>query len=134
MSGTKRENERERRRIWLRHFEHKSEPLAAHRTYLLRQIAHVGAALALVVVGLGIGVLGYHVTEHLGWLDATLNAAMILGGMGPVHVLQTNSGKVFAIFYSLFSGIVFLVAVGVMIAPAAHRLLHRLHLEGESRE
>jgi hypothetical protein len=134
MQETKPQDRQAQRRIWVRHFEHKSEPLAAHHTFVLRLVAHVGVALAVVGVGLGIGILGYRTTEHLSWLDAALNAAMILGGMGPVNELHTSAGKIFAIFYSLFSGIMFLVAVGVMIAPAAHRLLHRLHLEGDSRD
>jgi hypothetical protein len=129
MATTKHEDGPGKRRIWLHRFEHKGEPLAARRTYWLRQAAHGGAALAVVAVALGVGVMGYRTTEHMGWLDAMLNAAMILGGMGPVDTLRTNAGKMFASFYSLFSGIVFLVAVGVMIAPAAHRLMHRLHLE-----
>lgn len=134
MPTAKRDDGTRRRRIWFKHYEHTGEPLAARRTYVLRQVAHVGVALGVVAVGLGIGVLGYRTTEHMTWLDATLNAAMILGGMGPVRELQTHWGKVFAIFYSLFSGILFLVAVGVMIAPAVHRLLHRLHVESDSKE
>jgi len=134
MQERKPQDSQERRRIWMRHFEHRSEPLAAHTTFLLRLAAHVGVALALVGAALALGSVGYRVTEHLPWLDATLNAAMILGGMGPVNELHTSAGKIFAIFYSLFSGIIFLVAVGVMIAPAAHRTLHRLHLEGDSRD
>ena len=65
----------------------------------------------------------------MGWLDALLNASMILGGMGPVTELQTTAGKLFASFYALFSGVVFLAAAGMVIAPLAHRLLHWLHLE-----
>jgi hypothetical protein len=67
----------------------------------------------------------------MGWVDAFLNAAMILGGMGPVAELRTTGGKLFAGGYSLFSGVVFLVVVGVMFAPLAHRLLHRLHMDSE---
>jgi hypothetical protein len=134
MSKTKPQDGPKRRRIWFKRFEHKSEPLAAHNTYLLRQVTYVGVALGVVGVGLGIGIVGYRVTEHMAWIDAALNAAMILGGMGPVQELRTHSGKLFAIFYSLFSGVLFLVAVGVMIAPAVHRLLHSLHLEGDSKE
>jgi hypothetical protein len=123
-----------RRRIWLRHFERTNEPLAAHPTFVLRIAAHVGVALVLVGAAFAVGILGYRTTEHMPWLDAMLNAAMILGGMGPVNELHTNAGKVFATFYSLFSGIVFLVSVGFMVAPAAHRLLHRLHLEEDSQD
>jgi hypothetical protein len=74
-------------------------------------------------------VAGYHFTAGLPFLDSLLNASMILGGMGPVNELYTTGAKIFASFYSLFSGIAFLVVAGILIAPLAHRLLHRLHLE-----
>jgi len=75
------------------------------------------------------GILGYHFTENLSWIDSLVNASMLLGGMGPVDVLHTNAGKLFASFYALYSGIVFLVSVGVILAPLYHRFLHRFHLE-----
>lgn len=77
------------------------------------------------------GVLGYHLFENLPWIDSLVNAAMILGGMGPVNELHTNGGKLFASFYALYSGIVFLVSVGIILAPLYHRFLHRFHLEEE---
>ena len=75
--------------------------------------------------------LGYHYFESLTWVDALLNASMILGGMGPVNPLQTNPGKIFASFYALYSGIILLASVGVLAAPLFHRVLHRFHLEIE---
>lgn len=75
---------------------------------------------------------GYHEFEGLSWIDATVNAAMILGGMGPVNPLNTNAGKLFASFYALFSGIIFLVAIAVLLAPAVHHFLHRFHVEFDS--
>ncbi len=110
-------------------YEHKSEPLLPRRQFFLRLLRHACFALGLLMVSLGIGVLGYHFFEKLSIVDSLLNASMILGGMGPVNLLQTEGGKLFASFYALFSGIVFLVVVGIIIAPLAHRLLHRLHLE-----
>jgi hypothetical protein len=77
------------------------------------------------------GILGYHFLEKLSWIDSLVNAAMILGGMGPVNELHTNLGKLFAAFYALYSGIVFLVVVAVILAPLYHRFLHRFHLEIE---
>jgi len=74
-------------------------------------------------------VLGYHLTERLSWVDSILNASMILGGMGPVNTMDTVAGKLFASAYALFSGVAFLVTVGILVAPLAHRLLHRLHLD-----
>jgi hypothetical protein len=91
-------------------------------------LSHILAALGILVISLGIGMLGYGLLEHLSFLDALLNASMILGGMGPVNPIQTAGGKIFASFYALFSGMIFLVAAGVMIAPVAHRLLHIMHL------
>jgi hypothetical protein len=76
-----------------------------------------------------IGIIGYHYFEDMGWIDSLLNASMILGGMGPVNSLYTDSGKIFASIYALFSGIIFLVTVGIIIAPAVHRFLHRLHID-----
>lgn len=79
-----------------------------------------------------IGIVGYHEFEGMSWVDATVNAAMILGGMGPITELHTNAGKLFAAAYALFSGIVFLVAIAVLLAPAVHRFLHRFHIELDS--
>lgn len=76
---------------------------------------------------------GYHYFEKLSWLDSFLNAAMILGGMGPVNVLSTRAGKIFAGCYALFSGIVFLAVAGLLFAPLVHRLIHRFHLEYDSK-
>jgi hypothetical protein len=87
--------------------------------------------MIIILGSLLLGVLGYHYFEGLAWLDALLNASMLLGGMGPVDVLHTVAGKVFASFYALYSGIIFLVVVGVIFAPLYHRFLHRFHLEME---
>jgi len=78
---------------------------------------------------LGIGILGYRLTAGLPWVDAVENAAMILGGMGPVDPISSTGGKLFAAAYALFSGVIFLVAAGVLVAPLLHRLLHHFHLE-----
>jgi hypothetical protein len=111
------------------HFEHSRQPLASRCTFLLRMARYLALSLVIIVGSLTIGVLGYHYTEGLPWLDSLLNASMILGGMGPVDSIRTTSGKWFASFYSLFSGMVLLVAVGVLIAPVFHRFLHHFHLE-----
>lgn len=91
-------------------------------------------ACGIVTVSLMLGACGYHFTEGLPWLDATLNASMILTGMGPVDALQTPAGKVFGIFYSLFSGVVFLTMAALLFAPVLHRFLHRFHMDLESDE
>jgi hypothetical protein len=110
-------------------FEQHHEPLAARATFLRRVARNAGLAGALILGSLALGTLGYHLTEGLPWVDALLNASMLLGGMGPVSALRTTGGKLFASFYALFSGIVFLVAVGVLLAPLLHRFLHHFHLD-----
>jgi hypothetical protein len=109
--------------------EHRRQPLAPRKVYLRRLARYMALSVAIIVFSLGIGVLGYHLTEGLPWLDSLLNASMILGGMGPVNPVQTVAGKWFASMYALYSGMVLLVAVGVIIAPVFHRFLHRFHLE-----
>ncbi len=110
-------------------FEHHRQPLASRRVFMQRMARYVALSIAIVLVSLVIGIIGYHVTEGLSWIDSLLNASMILGGMGPVDPIRTVAGKLFASFYALFSGMIFLVAVGVLIAPTFHRFLHRFHLE-----
>jgi len=78
--------------------------------------------------------VGYHCLEQLPWIDAFLNAAMILSGMGPVATLQTNAGKLFAGCYALFSGIALITILGIIFAPVVHRFLHKFHLEDEGRK
>ncbi len=112
-------------------FEHRKQPLLPHAAYVRRLLHHSAWALGIVGGSLALGVAGYRGFEGLPWIDALVNAAMILGGMGPVNELHTTAGKLFAAFYALYSGIVFLVAIGVMFAPALHRFLHRFHLEFE---
>jgi hypothetical protein len=110
-------------------YEHRAAPLLPRTAFLRRLARHGGIALAVVAVSLAIGILGYHVLEGLAWIDALLNAAMILGGMGPVEQVHTAAGKIFAAFYALYSGLIVLVIAGVLFAPLLHRFLHRFHLE-----
>ena len=110
-------------------YEHRSEPLLPRALFLRRLFRHGLIGAAVIVFSLAIGVLGYHLFAGFSWLDSLLNASMILGGMGPVNPLATTAGKLFASFYALFAGIAFLATVGILIAPIAHRVLHRLHME-----
>ena len=110
-------------------FEHRRQPLLSPREFLIRQLLYLLAAFGIIAGSLVLGMLGYHFFENLAWIDALVNASMILGGMGPVNELHTTAGKLFASFYALYSGIVFLVSVGVILAPLYHRFLHRFHLE-----
>ncbi len=110
-------------------YEHRTRPLLPRIEFFFRVLRHAAIAVGIVFVALGIGVLGYHHFEVMPWIDALLNASMILGGMGPVNTLNTAGGKIFASAYALFSGVVFIGVMGVILAPFAHRLLHRFHLE-----
>ncbi len=113
----------------IKQFEHRHQPMASTPVFLQRMARFLALSAGIILVSLGIGILGYHYFESLPWIDSLLNASMILGGMGPVAPLTTVAGKLFASFYALFSGMVFLVAVGVLIAPVFHRFLHHFHIE-----
>ena len=92
---------------------------------------HVAASMAAVGGSLLLGMVGYVRLEGLTWLDAFLNSAMLLGGMGPVNIPQTPGGKLFAGIYALYAGLVFLFAAGLIIAPVFHRVLHKFHVDEE---
>jgi hypothetical protein len=113
-------------------YEQRTRPLLPTREFVRRQIIHFTVSLSLLFGSLLLGILGYHLLGGLGWVDSLENAAMILGGMGPVDGLSTTAGKVFASFYALYSGIIFLIAAAVLFAPLFHRFLHRFHLEQEA--
>jgi hypothetical protein len=93
--------------------------------------AHSAVAAAFVAVSLAAGMAGYEHYEALGWRDAFLNAAMLLGGMGPVESPRTPGGKVFAGVYALYAGLVFLAVGAILLGPVVHRLLHKLHWNGQ---
>jgi hypothetical protein len=113
-------------------FEHRSKPLLPRKAFVLRALRSLALALGIIGVSLGLGIFGYHFCALLSWLDALLNAAMILAGMGPVNELPMVAGKLFASFYALFSGVVFITSVAVLLAPVIHRFLHKFHLESGS--
>jgi ABC-type glycerol-3-phosphate transport system permease component len=115
-------------------FENIKQPLLSRRKFARRLFNHFLVGLCLILLSLIIGVFGYHFIENFGWIDSLLNASMILGGMGPVNELHTDAGKIFASMYALFSGIIFLVTAGVLLAPLMHRLLHILHLDDSPAE
>jgi hypothetical protein len=110
-------------------YEHRNHPLLSRAKFIRRVGHHALVALLFIAVALGVGVLGYHWLGRLNWIDSLLNASMILGGMGPVDPLQSSTAKIFASCYALFSGLAFIGIAGVLLAPFAHRLLHRFHLE-----
>ena len=104
-------------------------PLASRAVFLSRLFRSLAMSIALIAASLAVGVAGYHWIAGLSWVDAFLNASMILGGMGPVDVLTTAASKVFAACYALFSGLVLIGASGLVLGPILHRFLHKLHLD-----
>lgn len=111
------------------HLEAKTQPVLPPRAFARRLVRFGLLAGVIIGASLALGVLGFHYIDGMAWIDALLNASMLLGGMGPVDIPATVAGKLFSSFYALFSGIVFLVAVGVLLAPILHRFMHRFHLE-----
>lgn len=112
-------------------FEHRSKPLLHPHLFVLRMVRHGLVALAMLGLSLGIGMAGYMYFESLSLVDAFLNAAMLLGGMGPLYAPQSTAGKIFAGTYALYAGLVFLVSVAVFLSPLVHRAFHRFHWSGK---
>ena len=105
------------------------------RRMLIRRLArNSGIVAVLIFAAVAVGAAGYHWFNTLPWLDATLNPAMILTGMGPVDPISTPEAKVFATAYALFSGVFFLTMVAVLLAPAVHHFLTRFHLDLDEEE
>lgn len=112
-------------------FEKRDEPLAPRQIFLGRLGRNAGYALVVVMASLLIGTLGYIIFEEMAPIDAFANAAMILSGMGPLGILNTTAGKLFASFYAIASGLLLFVIAGLMLLPIYHRILHRFHIEDE---
>lgn len=113
-------------------FEHKKNQLLPFPSFIARMLRYLIYSVLLICFSLALGVSGYHFIAKLGWIDSLYNASMILTGMGPVADLTTNSAKVFASVYALFSGIAFLSTVAVIFAPIVHRFMHKMHLEDDT--
>jgi hypothetical protein len=110
-------------------FEHKSKPLLSRSQFIKRMTFFALLSSGFMAFSLFMGMLGYRVFENFSWVDSFVNAAMLMGGMGPVSELHTEAGKIFAGVYSLYCGLVFIIAVGFLVAPVFHRFLHKFHLE-----
>jgi TRAP-type C4-dicarboxylate transport system permease small subunit len=110
-------------------FERKHEKLAPLSVFIRRMANSVATACLLILAALSIGASGYHWIAGFCWVDSLLEASMILGGMGPVNQLPTTGAKIFASAYALFSGLMFIGVMGIVLAPAAHRLLHKFHFD-----
>jgi hypothetical protein len=110
-------------------FERRGQPVASRRKFLIRMLMAIGLWMVLTIVGLAIGIAGYAAFEGMSFVDAYVNAAMILSGMGPLGELKTTAGKIFAGSYAILSGLIIVIATGFVLAPIFHRILHRFHVE-----
>ncbi len=113
-------------------FERRHQKLLPRDKFLIRVAKYGLISIGLILFSLIIGMIGYHSFEDLPWVDAFLNSAMLMGGMGPVSAMQTNAGKIFAGFYALYCGMILLIAVAIFATPIFHRFLHHFHLENEA--
>ena len=108
-------------------YESKHQKPMTHQHFTQRLVLHLGLAVAVLAGSLVLGIAGYRGFEGLGWADALLNSAMLLGGMGPVNAPVTLGGKLFASAYALYAGLVFIVTAALLLTPVMHRLLHKFH-------
>lgn len=110
-------------------YEHRKQPLASKAIFYSRVLKNIFIALFIIAICLAIGTAGYRYTADMSWLDAFHNASMILSGMGLVDHVSSDTGKIFSSVYALFSGIAFITNIGIILAPALHRIYHRMHIE-----
>ena len=115
-------------------YERKREPLVSREVFLRRLGRNALVALSIIGVSLIVGIVGYRTLEGMEWIDACLESALLLGGMGPIHAPVTVAGKLFAGVYALYSGILVIATAGIILAPIFHRVLHSLHLEDDEDE
>ncbi len=113
-------------------FERKHQKLVPVSVFAKRMVFHASLVLLLLLAVLFIGISGYHWLANLSWVDSLLNASMILGGMGPVDTLTATNAKIFASVYALFSGLVVIAAMGIILVPIMHRVLHAFHIQDNS--
>ncbi len=109
--------------------EHASQPLLPRSAFAFRMARQVAVAQVLVLFSLVLGMVGFRVTEGMGWLDGFLESAMLLGGMGPIHPPITTAGKLFDGIYALYAGLLFIGVGGFILAPLIHRILHKVHMD-----
>jgi hypothetical protein len=110
-------------------FEHHGQPVVSRRKFVRRMVIAMGLWVILTFAGLAVGIAGYAAFEGMSFIDAFVNAAMIRSGMGPLGELKTTAGKIFAGCYAIFSGLIIVIATGVVLAPIFHRVLHCFHVE-----
>lgn len=110
-------------------FEHRAQRVIPPHQFMARMARSGIIAVVIIALSLFLGMIGYCVTEGFSWIDSFLNAAMLLGGMGPVNPPLTLAGKLFAGFYALYCGLAVIFVAGLILAPIAHRILHKFHME-----
>lgn len=110
-------------------FEGKHQKLVPLQVFMKRMVGYIFLVMILILCALLIGVVGYHSLANMSWVDSLLNASMILGGMGEITPLTNTAAKIFASVYALFSGLFFIVVMGIIFAPIMHRVLHSFHME-----
>jgi hypothetical protein len=115
-------------------FERRKDKVLPRHLFLRRMTYNFLIGAGIIVISLLIGIWGYHYFEGLPYVDAYADAAMILSGMGPLHDLKTDAGKIFAGTYALFSGIIFLVVIAIIFAPIFHRFFHKFHIQDREKE
>jgi hypothetical protein len=108
--------------------------LLPHKEFVRRLTRSLCVGAALIALSLSIGMAGYHWIGELPWIDAFLDAAMILAGMGPISQLHSNAAKLFAGCYAIYCGIALISTAGIMLAPVIHRYLHKFHLEDDTND
>lgn len=109
-------------------YEHHKQSLIKPREFYLRLLKHVGLALILIFISVILGMCGYHYIAGLAWIDAFLDACMILSGMGQVSPLTTNAAKIFAGLYAIYSGLLFISVIAIVLIPVWHRIIHKFHV------
>jgi hypothetical protein len=114
-------------------FEHRRQPMVPRKVFYTRLARSAALGMSIIIASLVLGIAGYHWLEHLSWLDAFVNASMILSGMGPVSPLHSTEGKLFAGGYALYSGLALITSSGIMFAPVFHRFLHKFHVEANQK-
>jgi hypothetical protein len=114
-------------------YEASHQPPLSRARFLRRLFGHAAVVIGLIGASLVLGMSGYVAFERLSWMDAFLNAAMLMGGMGPVHLPRTEAGKLFAGCFALYAGLVFIVVAALLVSPVLHRVLHRFHWDEASR-
>jgi hypothetical protein len=113
-------------------YENRTAPVIPWPAFVRRMLRHGGYVLEITTVSIAIGMVGFHLLAQETWLDAFVNTAMLLGGMGPVGEMQSTAGKLFGGFFALYAGLFFITSFAILAAPVIHRLLHKFHADEQA--